>query len=76
MYKKVKNSLFCSISCQFLASLLASPQALEIIQSNNYQTEIIHTWFRCSLMISSQDQYLLNLTRYDNMIKLHIGNTP
>ena len=59
----LKDSMSASISCQFLASLLASSEALEIIQSSDYQAEIIHTWFRCSLQISSQDQHLLNLTR-------------
>ncbi|CAB3980865.1 Hypothetical predicted protein, partial [Paramuricea clavata] len=59
----LKDSMTASVSCKFLATLLASPEALEIIQSNDCQTEIVHTWFRCSLQKSSQDQHLLNLTR-------------
>ncbi|XP_028412649.1 protein MMS22-like [Dendronephthya gigantea] len=53
-----------SMSCQFLATLLTSPDALERFQScNEFQTKLIHSWFRCALQISSRDQRLLNLTR-------------
>lgn len=58
-----KDSVTASVCCQFLGTLLASQQALDVIVSSEYRQDIIHTWFRCCLQISSQDDHLRSLTR-------------
>ncbi|XP_046847860.1 protein MMS22-like isoform X2 [Xenia sp. Carnegie-2017] len=59
----LNDSIPSSFSCQFMASLMTSPEELELVLQSDYQLEVIHTWFRCSLQIPSQDQHLLTLTR-------------
>ncbi|EDV25227.1 uncharacterized protein TRIADDRAFT_56960 [Trichoplax adhaerens] len=50
-------------SCRYLCYLLQSPSAKKVLIAE-YQTQVVHSWFRCSFQLPESDLQVIDFTRY------------
>ncbi|RDD43636.1 Protein MMS22-like [Trichoplax sp. H2] len=59
----LSDRVIASTSCRYLCYLLQSPSAKKVLIAE-YQTQVVHSWFRCSFQLPESDLQVIDFTRY------------